>query len=95
VPSRKRPKPNTRGLVTITFKMPKPYVDAIDELVEKGVLVSRSEFIRRAIICYLARFKQFINVDIHPILYATEAYSDEYAPLDYSDEGFDEGNELF
>jgi len=35
--------------VTVTVSLPAPYVDALDELVRRGVYRSRSEAIREAI----------------------------------------------
>ena len=37
------------SMVTITIKLPKAYVEALDELVRKGRFTSRSEAIRFAI----------------------------------------------
>jgi len=42
--------------VLISLHMPKTVVDALDELARKGIVPSRSEAIRQAVIEYIAKY---------------------------------------
>jgi len=45
------------GMSTVTFKLSDEYVKAIDELVDEGVFISRSEALRTAVRLLVERYQ--------------------------------------
>jgi Arc/MetJ-type ribon-helix-helix transcriptional regulator len=50
------PKKEGPDMVLISLHMPKPVVEALDELVRLGVVPNRSEAIRQAVTEYIAKY---------------------------------------
>jgi len=47
-----------KNMILITIRLPEIIVEEIDRLAEKGLVASRSEFIRNAILNTLVQFKE-------------------------------------
>jgi antitoxin ParD1/3/4 len=56
-----RPMPKKEGpyMVLVTVHIPKPVLEALDELVRRGIVPNRSEAIRQAVSEYLAKYACF------------------------------------
>jgi Arc/MetJ-type ribon-helix-helix transcriptional regulator len=71
----------------VTLKMPEAYIEAIDQLVKKGIFSNRSEAIRFAVRKFLDQYKVYLAEELDQ----PEDYSDEYRP---ASEYYEEGEEI-